>query len=177
MKGRQLWVEAAKLAVYLLAVSGLVFFVVFYVGQRTLVDGSSMEPGLSDGDHLIVDKLSYRIHPPGRYDIVVFPYETGVYFIKRVIGLPGERIKIDENGIIFVDGEPLAESYGREVIRDAGIFSEEKKLGDGEYFVLGDNRNESLDSRDERVGFVREESIVGKAWFRTYPADRIGPVR
>lgn len=177
MSRRQLWVEAVKLAVYLLAVGGLIFFIVFYVGQRTLVDGSSMEPGLSDGDHLIVDKLSYRLHPPGRYDIVVFSYETGVYFIKRVIGLPGECIKIDENGIIFVDGEPLAESYGREVIRDAGIFAEETELGAGEYFVLGDNRNESLDSRDERVGPVKEDAIIGKAWLRTYPAGRIGLVR
>lgn len=177
MKKQRLWVEAAKLAVYLLAVSGLVFFVIFYVGQRMLVEGSSMEPGISDGDHLIVDKLSYRMHSPARYDIVVFPYEPGVYFIKRVIGLPGERIRIDENGIIFVDGEPLAESYGREVIRDAGIFAEERELGEGEYFVLGDNRNESLDSRDGRVGPVREEAIVGRAWLRTYPVSRIGPVR
>lgn len=177
MTRRQMWAEAAKLAVYLLAVCGLVFVVLFYVGQRTLVDGSSMEPALSDGDHLIVDRLSYRFHSPGRYDIVVFPYETGVYFIKRVIGLPGERIRIDGNGVIYVDGEPLAESYGREVIRDAGIFAEETELGDGEYFVLGDNRNESMDSRDERVGPVREETMIGRAWLRTYPVGRIGVVR
>lgn len=137
-----------------------------------------MEPTLSDGDNLIVDKISYRFHDPKRFEIVVFPYEyeENTFFIKRIIGLPGEKVRIDESGRIYINGQELIESYGREVIKDPGIAVAEQQLGDDEYFVLGDNRNNSTDSRDERVGFVTRKELVGRTWFRIYPFDQMGLV-
>ena len=93
-----------------------------FVGQRTRVTGSSMETTLSDGDNLIVDKISYRFRDPERYDIIVFPYQyqENTYYIKRIIGMPGETIQII-NGEVYIDGEILGEEYGAEVMQDAGI--------------------------------------------------------
>ena len=134
-----------------------------------------MEATLSDGDNLIVDKISYRFHDPERYDIIVFPYkyEKNTYYIKRIIGLPGEVVQIDEDGTIYVDGEVLEESYGREVILDPGEAEEPIALGEDEYFVLGDNRNASSDSRDPSVGNILGEDIVGRAWVRIYPFNKM----
>jgi signal peptidase I len=135
-----------------------------------------MEPTLSDGDNLIVDKLSYRFHDPQRFDIIVFPYQYGAntYYIKRIIGLPGETVQIDEQGNIYIDGEKLEESYGKEVIQDPGIAAQEIHLADDEYFVMGDNRNDSADSRFVTVGNIKKDAIIGKAWVRIYPFQSIG---
>lgn len=164
---------------YILFVCGLTILVIKYVGQRTLVDGSSMEPELSDGDNLIVDKITYRFREPERFDIIVFPSEEDpeIYYIKRVIGLPGETVRIDSEGFIYINEERLAESYGREVIADPGMAEAGIVLGDDEYFVLGDNRNNSLDSRNGRVGAVASDEIVGRAWIRIYPFDKIGMIQ
>ena len=110
--------ETISFIIYIGIVFLLTYLVIHYVGQRTQVSGSSMEATLSDGDNLIVDKISYRFHDPERYDIIVFPYkyEKNTFYIKRIIGLPGETVQIDEQGNIYVDGEVLDESYGREVI-------------------------------------------------------------
>ena len=138
-----------------------------------------MEYTLSDGDNLIVDKISYRFQKPERFDIIVFPfqYEENTYYIKRIIGLPGEMVHIDEYGNIYIDGEVLEESYGREVILDPGQAAEPIELGEGEYFVLGDNRNASSDSRDPSVGVIKGEDIIGRAWLRIYPFDSIGFIK
>lgn len=170
--------EVIKTLVSLLVVCTLTLLVIRYVGQRTVVDGSSMEPVLMDGDNLIVDKLTYRLKEPERFDIIVFPYgeEEDTYFIKRIIGLPGELVQIDGNGTIFIDGEKLTESYGKEVIESPGIASGAIRLGEDEYFVLGDNRNDSMDSRDGRVGLVKGPDIMGRAWLRVYPWERFGSV-
>ena len=114
--------ETISFIIYIGIVFLLTYLVIHYVGQRTQVSGSSMEATLSDGDNLIVDKISYRFHDPERYDIIVFPYkyEKNTFYIKRIIGLPGETVQIDEQGNIYVDGEVLDESYGREVILDPG---------------------------------------------------------
>ena len=143
-------------SLYLLIVLVMTFLVVTYVGQRTKVIGSSMSPTLADGDNLIVDKISYRFHDPERFDIVVFPfrYADKTYYIKRIIGLPGETVYIDEEGTIYIDGEVLNENFGKEVIQDPGRAYEPVKLGTDEYFVLGDNRNNSSDSRDPVVGNI-----------------------
>lgn len=160
---------------YLAAVFCLTFAIVHFVGQRTVVIGPSMQPTLQDGDNLVVDKITYRIRAPKRFEIVVFPYHYGEkkLLIKRIIGLPGERVRIDEDGIIYIDGEELIESYGREVIQNSGIASQEITLADDEYFVLGDNRNDSTDSRDASVGLVKREELVGRAWLRLFPFDEI----
>lgn len=166
-------------SLYLLAVLVMTFLVVTYVGQRTMVIGSSMEPMLSDGDNLIVDKISYRFRDPQRFDIIVFPfrYAEKTYYIKRIIGLPGETVYIDEEGTIFIDGAPLEESYGKEVIADPGRAYEPIILGEDEYFVLGDNRNNSSDSRDPVVGNIHREEFVGKAWMRIWPFSKMGMIK
>lgn len=167
------------LIVYIAVIVLLTYLVIHYVGQRTRVKGSSMEPALSEGDNLVVDRLSYRFHEPERFDVVVFPDENekGKYYIKRVIGLPGEHVQIDKKGYIFVNGEELKESFGLEIIKDPGLAEQGIDLGADEYFVLGDNRNNSKDSRGEEIGNVRREEIIGRAWLRIYPFDKICFVR
>lgn len=173
--------EVISFILYIAVVFLLTYLVITYVGQRTEVSGSSMESTLSNGDNLIVDKISYRFREPERFDIIVFPYqyEEDTYYIKRIIGMPGETVRIDEKGIIYINGEELVESYGREVI-DAdklGLAQEEIMLGEDEYFVLGDNRNASSDSRDPSVGNIKRKDIIGRAWVRIYPFDKIGFIR
>ena len=160
--------EILSTSIYLLIVLVLTFLVVTYVGQRTKVSGAFMEPTLHDG-----------FSDPERFDIIVFPfrYEDKTYYIKRIIGLPGETVYIDENGTIFIDGEELEEHYGKEVILDPGRAYEPITLGKDEYFVMGDNRNNSSDSRDPVVGNIHRSEIIGKAWMRIWPLDQIGLIR
>lgn len=164
--------------IYILIIIGLTWLVVTFVGQRTGVSGSSMETTLSDGDQLIVDKISYRFRDPKRYDIVVFPYryEENTYYIKRIIGMPGETIQIVD-GYVYIDGEPLEEHYGNEVMNKAGTAEEPLTLGEDEYFVLGDNRNNSQDSRAANVGTIHREDIIGRAWVRIWPFDEFGVIK
>ena len=168
--------EILSTSLYILFVLCAVYLVIHFVGQRTQVQGSSMEPKLSSEDNLIVDKISYRFHDPERFDIVVFPfrYEENTFYIKRVIGLPGETVRIDEKGNILIIGEILEESYGKEVIQSPGRAYEDIVLADDEYFLMGDNRNNSTDSRDPSVGNVRRDEIVGRAWLRIWPLDQVG---
>lgn len=170
--------EILSTSIYLLCVLILCFLVIKFVGQRTRVDGSSMEPTLSDGDNLIVDKISYRFDDPKRFDIIVFPYEyeKNTYYIKRIIGLPGETIQIDDNGNIFINGEILEEDYGKEVIQRAGLATNPITLADDEYFVMGDNRNNSVDSRYEQVGNLKRDKLIGKAFVRIWPFDKFGKI-
>lgn len=153
--------------------------IVKFVGQRTVVDGSSMEPTLSNNDNLIVDKISYRIHDPERFDVIVFQYqyEKNTFYVKRVIGLPGETVRIDEEGNIYINEVLLEENYGREQMLDPGLAYNGFTLGEDEYFVLGDNRNHSSDSRTISVAGVNRDTIVGKVWVRIYPFNKIGSVQ
>ena len=166
--------EILSTSVYLLGVLLVTYLIVNYVGQRTEVVGSSMESTLSDGDNLIVDKITYRFQDPERFDIIVFPfkYEKNTYYIKRIIGMPGEKIRIDSEGVIYVNGEVLNEYYGREVIADPGVTKGEITLGKDEYFVMGDNRNNSTDSRDPVVGNIHRDDILGRAWLRIWPLSK-----
>nr|WP_330362045.1 signal peptidase I [Pseudobutyrivibrio ruminis] len=170
--------EVVSVIINVLVCFAIVFLITHFVGQRTVVSGSSMEDTLSDGDNLIVDKLSYRFHNPERYDVVVFPYqyEEDTYYIKRIIGLPGEVVNIDSDGTIYINGEPLDETYGTETILNSGLAASDILLGPDEYFVLGDNRNNSTDSRFEQVGNIHGSDIVGKAWVRVYPFNEFGLV-
>ena len=161
--------------VFIAVVLILSWFVVTFVGVRTVVEGQSMEPTLQDGNNLIVDKLSYRFRDPKRFEIIVFPYqyEENTYYIKRIIGLPGEMVQV-KDGAVYIDEEKLDERYGAESMESAGIAEEPIKLGDDEYFVLGDNRNHSSDSRDPSVGILKREDLLGRAWVRIYPFDEMG---
>jgi len=170
--------EMISTLLYLLIVLCITYFVIHYVGQRTEVWGASMESTLNDGDNLIVDKITYRFRDPQRFDIIVFPfqYEEDTYYIKRIIGLPGETVQIDLDGTIYINGEELEENYGREIIRpeNVGIAIQPVALGEDEYFVMGDNRNNSSDSRTEVVGNIHRDDIIGRAWMRIWPLSEIG---
>lgn len=170
--------ELLNTAIYLLCVLGAVWLVITFVGQRTEVEGASMENTLHNGDNLIVDKLSYRFHDPERFDIIVFPFQfqDNTYYIKRIIGLPGETVQIMDDGSIYINGEKLEENYGMEVIKPEtiGRAAEPIELGDDEYFVMGDNRNNSSDSRTNMVGNITRENIIGKAWLRIWPVSDFG---
>ncbi len=167
--------ELAGMILYIGVVLVITFLIITFVGQRTHVSGESMKNTLDHGDQLIVDKITYRFKDPIRYDIIVFPYkyEDNTFYIKRIIGLPGETVQIAD-GEIYINGEVLRESYGREVIQDPGMAADPIKLGEDEYFVLGDNRNASSDSREPSVGIIYRKDIVGRAWIRIWPLNKAG---
>ena len=171
--------EVISLILYIAVALVITFLLIKYVGQRTVVDGQSMEPTLYNNDNLIVDKISYRFKDPERFDIIVFPYQykDDTYYIKRIIGLPGETVQIDTEGNIYIDGEILEESYGKEIIKDPVLAAQPITLGDDEYFVLGDNRNHSGDSRFADVGNVKRSQIIGRAFFRMWPISSMGLIK
>lgn len=171
--------EIISTILYILAVLLGTYLLITFVGQRTSVSGSSMEPTLSNNDQLILDKISYRFSEPKRFDIIVFPfqYKENTYYVKRVIGLPGETVQIDLEGNIYINGEILEEDYGKEKINFPGLAVEPITLGDDEYFVMGDNWNNSSDSRDPSVGNIRRSNIIGKAWVRIWPLNKFGVLK
>lgn len=174
------WVrEIVGMVLYVAFVIFAVWVIITFVGQRTEVSGSSMNDTLQDGDNLWVSKISYHLHDPERFDIVVFPYQdSSTYYIKRIIGMPGERVRIDEEGNIYINDEILEEDYGKEVISPSmiGRAGHDITLGEDEYFVMGDNRNGSQDSRFEEVGNIKRDDLEGKAVFRIWPLSQFGTI-
>lgn len=150
-----------------------------YVGQQTIVQGRSMETTLHDGDRVITNKIGYRFSNPKRFDVIVlkYPHDQKTYYVKRIIALPGESVRIDEAGQIFVNGSLLEENFGKEKIENPGRAYQEIILGEDEYFVLGDNRNHSQDSRSEDLGNVHRSQIIGEANLRIYPFNQMGYVK
>ena len=151
------------------------FFLITFVAQAFRVQGTSMEPLLSDGDRIVVNKLVYRLGSIERGDVVVFwyPRDPSVSFIKRVVGRPGDRVEI-LSGQVYVNSEPLSEAYLPEDFRDADTHPA-VEVRPGFFFVLGDHRQSSNDSRS--WGEVPEKYIYGRAAFRFWPLSQIGPVR
>ena len=165
-----------ELGIYAIAILFAVFIVPRFILQRTIVMGSSMESTLQDGDNLWVEKISYHFEQLKRFDVIVFyPYgkDKSEYYIKRIIGLPGESVQIIGE-TIYINGVPLSENYGKDPITNAGIAAEQIVLSEDEYFVLGDNRTISKDSRDSQVGPVKEYNIAGRAFFRIWPFSKFG---
>lgn len=163
---------------YAILIFACVYIIPNFILQRTIVEGVSMENTLSDGDHLYVEKITYRMNLLKRFDIIVFyPYgrDNEDYYVKRIIGLPGETIQIID-GNIYINGEILEENYGKEPILDPGRAVQPITLGEDEYFVLGDNRNISKDSRYPNVGNVKKKNIGGKAFFRVSPLKKFGSI-
>lgn len=138
-----------------------------------------MKPVLSNGDVVLVNRIVYNAKRPKRGDIIVFKpkgNENSHYYIKRIVGMPGETVKILENEI-YIDGEKLKEDYKTTDIGDVGVVSEEIELGEDEYFVLGDDRENSEDSRSADVGNVKRSYIYGKAWFVVSPKENFGFIK
>ena len=149
-------------------------FIVIFVGQHTYIEGHSMEPSLQHHDVLIIDKVSYRFTEPSRFDIIAFPYDAQDHHVKRIIGLPGEEVQIIA-GFIYINGVLLEEDFGyEELINNPGIARERILLGEDEYFLLGDNRNRSRDSRDPTVGARHRDEFVGRVWVRVWPPSNFG---
>lgn len=168
--------EITHMVIYFVVVICTVLFIHHFIGQQIEVSGSSMESTLHNNDHLILEKVTYQFNDPSRYDIIVFqPYKnnTDVYYIKRVIGLPGETVQIIGSDI-YINGKLLEEEYGKDAITDGGIAKDGIVLGKDEYFLLGDNRNNSKDSRDSSIGAVNRSAIIGRAWVRLWPLKSIG---
>jgi len=169
-----------ELLIFVALIYVFVYIVPNYVLQRTIVEGPSMQHTLEDGDQLMVEKISTLFDRLKRYDIIVF-YPKGdeslnEYYVKRIIGLPGETVQIIDQ-TIFINGDPISESYGSSPLLDSGLAKEPILLGDDEYFVLGDNRSISLDSRYSSVGIVKRSYIGGKVLIRIWPFSRFGAVR
>lgn len=155
------------------------FVFVWYFGQRVGTVGDSMNPVLENGDVVLVNRVIYNATTPKRGDIIVFRpkgNENTHYYIKRIVGLPGETVSIIENSV-YINGKKLEEDYKTTNIDDVGVAAEEVKLGTDEYFVLGDDRENSEDSRDADVGNVKRSYIYGKAWFVVSPKENLGFVR
>ena len=161
----------------------LASFVTNYVAYQTPVEGESMEPTLTDGDSVVIQRLSYYFTDPKRYDVVVFPVnydsesQEKTYYIKRVIGLPGETVQIID-GSVYINNEKLTDDkYSSTTINEAGIAENPLVLGENQYFVMGDNRNMSTDSRNSYVGLVNKNDIVGEAWICTWPLTHFGGLK
>ena len=148
-------------------------YLVYAVGSRVEVSGSSMSPVLSSGDVVLINRIVYDLGTPARYDIAVFEKENSSYNMKRIIGLPGETVQI-RNNLVYIDGKPLDtdDILGQATI--AGIAEYPIELGEDEYFLLGDNRESSEDSRFADVGLVSNDMIEGKVWFVLSPGERRG---
>jgi len=167
--------ELAKVVLISLAI---IIPIRYYLIQPFYVKGASMEPSFYDKEYLIIDEISYRFHEPARGDIVVFRYPRNPeeFFIKRVIGLPGERVQI-KDGAVYIynhdhkDGVELAEKYLPEGLRTYALNEEITTLSDSEFYVLGDNRNSSKDSRS--FGPVDKKFITGRVLLRGWPFNRI----
>ena len=176
MKKNRKITEYLKLMTYVISIFIATWLLWRFVAAPTVVDGSSMFPTLANNEKLIVDKISYLKGDPQRFDIIVFREDassTG-YFIKRVIGLPGETVFIDKGGVIFIDGEVIGDVYGFEPIENRGVTAASVTLGEDEYFVLGDNRNNSEDSRYKEIGNIKRSDIYGRVFVRLTPFERFG---
>lgn len=175
---KKVWNSILQWIVLVFVAAVLGYAIVTFVVQTVTVVGPSMENTLSDGQTVIVNKLYYRFHDVSRYDVIAFSAakKDSYYNIKRVIGLPGETIKI-VGGDVFIDGIRLGDLPFEERIQIAGIATEELTLGKDEYFVIGDNVNNSEDSRFTNVGNVSKTEITGKVVYILSPKEERGKLK
>lgn len=144
--------------------------------SNTTIVGHSMNDTLQNGDTVLINSIAYKFNPPSRYDVIVFEPKIGnvsQYYVKRVIGLPGETIQI-KDGRVYIDNNLLEDDVITTEIHNAGLAEDPIVLGYNEYFVLGDNRNNSDDSRFSNVGLVKGDTIIGKPWLTVYPFSSFG---
>lgn len=167
--------EVLTWAIEIAIVLVLAFVLVYFVGLRTSVIGRSMEPTLCGTDEILVDRFVYKLTDPRKDDIIVFlpnGNEKSHYYVKRVIGVPGDTVKIVD-GRILVNGEEYKGDLEYEAVTDPGIAEEEITLGTDEFFVLGDNLDSSEDSRYPNIGNISKSYIIGKAWAIVKPRTRM----
>lgn len=165
-----------EFVIYVALILICIFWVPEHVIQRTVVNGESMENTLYTGESLLVEKVSYHFHDPERYDIIVFypkGKEEDEYYVKRIYGLPGETIQIIDDQI-YVNNEVIEDEYAKNEMDDPGIAQDPITLGEDEYFVLGDNRKVSLDSRDSDLGPIHKKNIAGHVILRIWPLNQFG---
>ena len=170
---KKIWLEIWDIIKFLAPIVVIVFIVRTYIAQPFIVDGESMSPNFHTGHYLIIDELSYRLHDPKRGDVVVlrYPLDTSRFFLKRIVGLPGERVTIKDGKVYITNpdnpnGAPLVEPYESQTTFPAGQYKD-VLLEPGEYFAMGDNRAGSSDSR--AWGILPRKDIVGHALFRLFP--------
>ena len=166
--------NAVNWIVDLIVVLALAVLLVSWFGFRVPMNGHSMEPVLNAQDVVLADRLTYQLKAPERLDVIV--YQTGdeeKMSVKRIIGLPGETVRI-RSGRLYLNGEAVELEGQLEEVALAGIAEQEIMLAEDEYFVLGDNRDSSEDSRFENVGNVKRSQIIGKVWFRISPFVKMG---
>ena len=154
------------------------FVFTYFFGVRASVAGSSMSAQLEDGDQVLVDRFLYRFMSPKSGDVIAF-YPNGNrnshYYMKRVIGIPGDTVQI-KDGVVYLNGEEYEERVEVSRMDEAGLAEEEILLGEDEFFVLGDNRNNSEDSRFANIGNIKEDYIIGKAWWIISPRSKFGKI-
>ena len=158
-----LWIFASML---------LAVVLVFCIGMQTSVIGPSMEPSLFNGQKIFLNRLIYKVASPREGDVIVFlpnGNEKSHYYVKRVVGVPGDTLYI-KNGLLYVNDEAV-EEYFNDRIAEPGLLGSEVTLGEDEYFVIGDNCNNSEDSRSANIGTVRKSYIIGKAWMKLAAGD------
>ena len=157
----------------LAVILSLAWFVVYIFGAKTFMVGQSMSPQIEQGEAVLINKAAYTFLKPKRYDVIAFKNTDGRVCIRRVIGLPGESVSIID-GTVYINGEALDRFYEAS---SGGLAADEIKLMANEYFVLGDNRVGSEDSRASTIGNVVEDTIMGKIWVRVLPVKRIGLIK
>lgn len=177
-KRKKLYIRIVIWLIEIVAVVALAYAIINVAFEKTSMLGESMDITLQDEDKIIINKIAYMFRNPKRYDIIVFKQsgnEHSYYNIKRVIGLPGEEVQIID-GVVYINGEALEEPMVVDEIRISGLADEKFTLDEDEFFVLGDNRNNSEDSRFANIGNVVKDDIIGKAWIRIKPFDFVNKI-
>lgn len=171
--------EVLSWIVELVVVIGLAYVLVSFFGIRTNVVGQAMEQTLENDDDILVNKFAYIISKPKQGDVIVFlpnGNKKSHYYVRRVVAVPGDTVQI-KDGALYVNDELYKESTDVASMEDAGIASDAVKLEKDVYFVLGDNRNNSEDSRYANIGNVKRDYIIGKAWFRFSGLGSFGTIK
>ena len=180
-KGKLHWNKRAvsRWCIEITAVCILAFVLVFYFGQRVSIAGDSMRPELKNGDVVLVNRLIYNAVMPKRGDVIAFKpngTENAHYYIKRIVGLPGETVQI-KDGSVYINGKEQKSDIFAPEIEKPGVAAEEITLGENEYFVLGDQPSGSNDSRMAEIGNVKRSEIYGEVWFNTSVGSEFGFVK